>query len=115
MARVEVPDLGAAAQAVVRSIRRLRAERRMTSHELAARCAALGTAFPRFVITNLENGRRSIVTVDELAVVADVFGVDPWSMTSDIPVCLTCRNDAPPGYACLVCGHGRRSVVTTDA
>lgn len=103
------PVLGKTGIAVVRNIRALRVARGWSAVELESRCAATGIAtVPRSVIANLENGRRSMVTVDELAALADVFGVEPWSLTTDEPVCLRCRNNAPAGFACLTCGKGGR-------
>lgn len=102
------PVLGKAGIAIVRNIRALRVARGLSAVELESRCAASGVALiPRSVIANLENGRRSMVTVDELAALAAVFAVEPWSLTSDEPVCTACRNDAPVGFACLTCGQGR--------
>ncbi len=104
--RAEVPELGPASQGVAWNMRRLRDRRGWTAHELAARCLAAGGSLPRSVIANIETGRRAVIGVDELAVLGAVFGVEPWSLTSE-PVCLTCHNDAPVGFACLVCGQGR--------
>jgi len=55
-----------------------RAKRGLTARELAGRCAALGMpSLTRIVITKLENGRREVVSVAELAVLAAALGVTP--------------------------------------
>jgi transcriptional regulator with XRE-family HTH domain len=51
---------------------------------LAERCELLGApAINRDVITNLENGRRATVTVDELFVLAFALGVAPTHLLAD--------------------------------
>lgn len=102
MARHPVPDPGPLTQSVIRNVRRLRAARKLTIAELEERCR-----ISRAVLINLENGRRTALGVDELGALANALRVDPWSLTTDTPLCVVCRNDAPPGFACLVCGQGR--------
>lgn len=101
--------LGAAGIAVIRNVRALRVGRGWSAAEVASRADAAGFVLPRNVIANLENGRRAMVTVDELAALAAVLAVEPWSLTSDEPVCTACRNNAPAGFACLTCGNGREA------
>lgn len=98
-------DLGPAGEAAVRNLRRLRLARRWSALDLEAHVKANGGELNRSVITNLENGRRGAISVDELAAVARAFRVEPWSLTTDEPVCLVCRNEAPTGFACITCGR----------
>lgn len=50
----------------------------MSAQALADRCAELGMpSLKRQAITNLENGRRSAVTVEELLVLAEALDVPP--------------------------------------
>ncbi|MFS2291722.1 MAG: helix-turn-helix transcriptional regulator [Actinomadura sp.] len=59
-------------------IRALRQSRGMSAQALADRCAELGLPdLKRQAITNLENGRRAMVTVEELLVLALALEVAP--------------------------------------
>ncbi|MFG1855007.1 helix-turn-helix domain-containing protein [Actinomadura geliboluensis] len=65
-------------QVVSRQVRELRTRRGMSAQALADRCAELGMPdLKRQAITNLENGRRATVTVDELLVLAYALDVPP--------------------------------------
>lgn len=108
-------DLDDLTQAVTRNVRRLRWARNWTAQEVSERCANAGVPMPRNVLANLESGRRAHLTVPELAALAAVFRVEPWSLTTDQPLCLVCRNNAPAGFACLVCGQGRPGGGIPDA
>jgi transcriptional regulator with XRE-family HTH domain len=98
--------MGPAGMVVVRNVRRLRDRRGWSAQELSERARAAGVEVPRSVLANLENGRRRMVTVDEMAALASALKVEPWSLTTDEPVCTVCRNNAPAGFACLTCGCG---------
>jgi transcriptional regulator with XRE-family HTH domain len=100
--------IGPTAVAVVEAMRALRLKRKWSAVDLENRIAATGLAvMPRNTIANLETGRRAMVTVDELAALGGAFRVEPWSLTTGTPVCLTCRGQAPPaGFACMSCGQG---------
>lgn len=58
-------------------VQRTRAERKMSAQQLADATAALGHAVPRSVIANLESGRRDVVSVAELLVLARALEVPP--------------------------------------
>lgn len=58
-------------------VRRHRLARKMSAQQLADRCAELGMAIPRAVLANLENGRRPVVQVPELLVLAAALEVPP--------------------------------------
>lgn len=97
-------ELGPVGMAVVRNVRRLRDRRGWSAQDLAGQTAQAGHHVPRSTLANLENGRRRVVTVDELAALAAALSVDPWSLTTDDPMCVVCHNTAPAGFACLTCG-----------
>jgi len=61
------------------------------------------TTLGRSTLTNLENYRRAMLSVDEMAQLAWLFNVEPWSLTGDEPVCLRCQNRPPPGFRCTTC------------
>lgn len=58
-------------------MRELREKRRMTAKQLAARMAQLGIKWDRSIVANLEIGRRSLVSVEELLALAYVLDVSP--------------------------------------
>lgn len=105
----EQSQAGPVGAAVARNMRTIRNARGWSASELATRIAIAGCAMGRSVIANLESGRRAVVTVDELAALGVAFDVEPWSLTTDTPICVACKNTAPPGFACLTCGQGRSS------
>ena len=98
-----LPKPGAKASAVARNVRLERANRGWSAEDLAVRTQATACPIPRSIIANLENGRRADVSVDELAAFAAALGMDPWSLTTDEPLCAACRNSPPAGYACVIC------------
>ncbi|GAA4098815.1 helix-turn-helix transcriptional regulator [Actinomadura miaoliensis] len=65
-------------EVISRRVRELRDRRGMSAQALADRCAKLGMpALKRQAITNLENGRRGMVTIEELLVLAQALDVPP--------------------------------------
>src|SRR6267378_320164 len=68
---------GRVALAVATEVRRYREDRKMSAKQLSDRCGQLGMDIPRAVLANLENGRRSTVTVAELLVLAQALEVPP--------------------------------------
>jgi transcriptional regulator with XRE-family HTH domain len=99
MDRVESP----LSAAVAANVRGLRQARRLTQDELASKMSATGLRWERIIVANLEGGRRANVTVDELAALAGIFGVEPWSLTTR-PVCRRCEGAPPVGFICGGCG-----------
>lgn len=71
---------GRVARVIATEVRRYRNERGLTAEQLSERCAQLGAEIPRAVLANLENGRRSTVTVAELLVLARALGVEPMRL-----------------------------------
>lgn len=49
----------------------------MSTQQLSDKCASLGLAIPRPVLSNLENGRRENVNIAELLVIAKALDVEP--------------------------------------
>lgn len=89
---------------VAANVKAMRKARGMSQHDLAAALAEVGCAVGRYVLANWETGRRLVITVDELAALAVVFAVEPWSLTELHVVCLNCKGSPPEGFACRVCG-----------
>lgn len=56
----------------------------MSAQQLAARCADLGMEVPRAVLANLENGRRPLVSVAELLILAAALEVPPVTLIAPI-------------------------------
>lgn len=65
---------------VAAQIRFYRGQRGYSAQDLSDRCAALGFAIPRPVLSNLENGRRESVSVAELIVLARALDVPPLQL-----------------------------------
>ncbi|MFI5495277.1 helix-turn-helix domain-containing protein [Actinoplanes sp. NPDC051859] len=63
--------------AFARNIRRRRNGRGLSAQQLADACAGIGHAIPRSVLANLESGRREVVNLAEVLVLAEVLEVSP--------------------------------------
>ena len=63
---------------------------KMSAQALSDRCSELGYEIPRNAITNLENGRKEVVSVQEIAVLALALEVAPVSLlyplTADVEI-----------------------------
>jgi transcriptional regulator with XRE-family HTH domain len=67
---------GPVCMVVAQNVRDLRKSRRWSARIVAERCAAAGASgLGRSTIASLETGGRASITVDEVAVLAAVFGV----------------------------------------
>lgn len=64
-------------RSVADEIQRHRKQRGWSAQKLADECAALGLDISRAVLANLESGRRAILDVAELLVIARALGVAP--------------------------------------
>lgn len=62
---------------VAAEVRRRRKERDMSAQELADACAAIGHPIPRNVIANMESGRRSVLPLVDVIVLAEALGTHP--------------------------------------
>lgn len=71
-------------RAVAAEIRHWRETRKLSAQDLANRCAELGLAIPRPVLSNLENGRREAVSIAEVLVLARALEVPPILLISPV-------------------------------
>lgn len=85
-------------------IRRMRLLRRISTQQLADGMARRGFPILRSAISQIENGYRKSLTVDELVAFAAYFGVTITALLDENAVCDACRDDPPIGYRCLTCG-----------
>ncbi|WP_432001794.1 helix-turn-helix domain-containing protein [Streptomyces sioyaensis] len=83
------------AATIATEILRYRRNQKMSAQRLSDRCAELGMDVPRAVISNLENGRRTSVSVAELLVLAAALEVPPAALV--FPVGYTETTEALPG------------------
>lgn len=97
-------------QRFVRNMRVLREQKGLSTAQLAD---LLDEAVPlvegaprvtRSILINLENFRRSTVTIDEGLLIAEVLQTTlGWLCDFDGPACSHCLDNPPEGYACKVC------------
>lgn len=80
---------------IAAEVLRYRRNQKMSAQRLSDRCAELGMEVPRAVISNLENGRRTSVSVAELLVLAAALEVPPAVLV--FPVGYTEETEALPG------------------
>jgi transcriptional regulator with XRE-family HTH domain len=62
---------------VAAEVRRRRKEKGMSAQELAVACAEIGHPIPRNVIANMESGRRSVLPLVDVIVLAEALGTHP--------------------------------------
>ncbi len=62
---------------VAREVRRRRKEMKWSAQELADRCEAIGFPIPRNVIANMESGRRAVLPLVEVMVLAEALYTHP--------------------------------------
>jgi hypothetical protein len=74
----DVPEWTAQVMATVAAeVRHRRKERGMSAQELANACAAIGHPIPRNVIANMESGRRSVLPLVDVIVLAEALDTHP--------------------------------------
>jgi hypothetical protein len=98
--------VGAVTDSCIRAMRVLRERRGWSALHLSRLVEEqAGVYLPRSVITNLENGRRRDMSVEQLVALVQVFDSTlGYFLGLGDTACGKC-NDAPPeGYACLTCG-----------
>lgn len=93
---------GEVGERVRRNVQLLRKARRMTYVELSAVLHGLGRPIPVLGLRRIEAGTRR-VDVDDLAVLAEVFGAPPAALLEPLPECSTCHGAPPPGFSCTEC------------
>lgn len=78
---MEQPDwMARVGTSIAQEIRRHRLARGMSAQQLSDACAKLGAPIPRTVISNIENGRRTNVSVAEVLVIARALGQPPGAL-----------------------------------
>ncbi|WP_406457048.1 helix-turn-helix transcriptional regulator [Streptomyces sp. NBC_01622] len=65
---------------IAREVRRYRLARGMSAQQLSDACEKLGAPIPRTVISNIENGRRTNISVAETIVLARALRVPPIAL-----------------------------------
>ncbi|MFJ4617384.1 helix-turn-helix domain-containing protein [Streptomyces sp. NPDC088812] len=65
---------------IAQEVRRHRLARGLSAQQLSDTCAKLGAQIPRTVISNIENGRRTNVSVAEVCVLATALRVPPVAL-----------------------------------
>ncbi|MGW3437089.1 helix-turn-helix domain-containing protein [Streptomyces bacillaris] len=65
---------------VAGEVRRHRTAKGWSAQQLSDRCAELGLSIPRTVLSNIENGRRTNISVAELLVLAGALEVAPAAL-----------------------------------
>lgn len=71
-----------ATENIIGNVRAIRTALHWSAQKVANKCAAIegGQHMHRGVIANFESGRRKAITVQELLVFSEVFGVSPMDM-----------------------------------
>lgn len=95
-------QLGRVGRNVLQNVHQLRQARRFTFVELSERLSAAGRPIPVLGLRRLETGTRR-VDVDDLAALAEVFGVPPGFLMEPPAACVTCHGAPPLGFACTEC------------
>jgi transcriptional regulator with XRE-family HTH domain len=72
------------AHMVGREVRRNRDRRKLGTQQLADRTAEFGMPIPRNVLANLESGRRDMITVSEVLVLAAALCVSPLELVAPV-------------------------------
>lgn len=89
----------------VRNMRTLRERKGWSTQRLAHELEAVGCATSRATLTNLENHRRSDITLDEAFALTRVLETTmAWLCDYDGPSCTRCLDNPPEGFSCLSCG-----------
>ena len=91
---------------VIAKLRTLRKIQKVSAQMLADRMTELGYPIQRTVIANLENGRRSEVSIDHVVVAARALGTTVLALLEEPVVCPQCKGEPPAGFTCNTCGGG---------
>lgn len=92
-------------ETAIRRSRELRRRRGWSVRHLADLLTAAGCPTLRTTLVNLECGRRTHLTVDELYALAGVFAMPVDRLTHNDPACPTCSDRPPVGFRCMSCGR----------
>jgi transcriptional regulator with XRE-family HTH domain len=85
------------------NIKRIRAQRHITTRALAKTMSEAGRPMTATAISNIEQGERR-VDVGDLVALADALSVAVTQLLDPPPGCDTCRGTPPKGFKCLACG-----------
>ena len=91
---------------VIAKLRTLRKIQKVSAQMLADRMTELGYPIQRTVIANLENGRRSEVSIDHVVGAARALGTTVLALLEEPVVCPQCKGEPPAGFTCNTCGGG---------
>ncbi|MBE4735774.1 hypothetical protein [Streptomyces caniscabiei] len=102
-----------AAEIISRNIRRLRRARGWTQAETAQRFSAI-TGQPQSNASwsageQVGKARQRGWTANDIAALAELFGVPVGDLFEPQPPCRACDGKPPAGFACLTCGAGETS------
>lgn len=64
-----------------------------------------GVPIKRPVLANFESGRRSNITIAEVAAAAGVLQIPITSLLDENGPCPTCHGNPPLGFTCRKCGN----------
>lgn len=102
--RVRQAEQSPRVQQFVRNMRRLREQKGWSTENFCAELKERGHDISRSVLVNLENSRRSTLTLDEAIAIEETLNTSlSWLCDFDGPACSHCGDNPPGGYACLVC------------
>lgn len=108
--RAKAAEQSPRVQRFVRNMRLLREQKGWSAarleQEVLQATGRTGTEadITRAVIANLENSRRSTLTLDEALLIADALRTNvSWLSDFAGPKCTHCQDNPPAGYACKVC------------
>lgn len=96
-------DLGDAGRNVMRNLRVVRTTRGLSVRTLSTRLAEIGRPIVPSSISQIETGNRR-VDVGDLAALALVLDVEPWSLAEALP-CDVCNGYPASGFTCNHCGR----------
>lgn len=91
---------------VIAKLRALRKIQKVSAQQLSDRMTELGHPVARTVIANLENGRRSQVSIDHVVIAAQALGTTVDALLTEPVCCPSCKGEPPPGFTCNICGQG---------
>lgn len=98
------PIVGETGLKVAANVARLRYARGLSTTGMSRALKQIGCHIASTGITRIEKGQRR-VDVDDLVPIAQVLRVQPGDLLVEPgPICPTCNNEPPAGYACNLCG-----------
>lgn len=91
---------------IIVELRAVRVEQGMSARQLADRMTEMGFPVQRSIIANLENGRRTDVSVDHVVAAVRALGLDlsAFLVRCGLLACPACHGAPPAGFTCNTCG-----------